>query len=153
MARPSGYSKRIALKVAEAISEGASMHKIARDEGMPTMRTMLRWIQNRPEFGHLISQAKHNLATYYAEQSVEISDEQVATPADAARQRNRIAARQWMASRLDPRKYSERLGVGQAPELDPVEVRMTENEVARRIAYVFQKALRARDAKKDAQAA
>ena len=125
------------------------MHKIAQDASMPTMRTLLRWLRDREEFRHIVNQAKHNLATFYAEQQVEIADEPVATPAEAARARNRIAARQWMASRLDPRKYSERLGVGQAPELDPMEVKMTENEATRRIAFVLQNAVRGRT-KKDA---
>lgn len=50
-----------------------------------------------------------------AESALDISDEEVFLPADIGRQRNRVAARQWLAERLNREAYG-------APKAAPIEV-------------------------------
>lgn len=143
MARPELYDEAIALEIANRVSEGGSLFKIGEDPEMPTARTMLAWCQKHPQFDRLLTHARLNKGDFYFDQSMQIADEEVTTAAEAARQRTRVQSRQWAAARLNPRRYAEKLALGQASDLDPLEHRPTEIESARRVAFLFKLAMRA----------
>jgi hypothetical protein len=129
------------LEIANRIAEGSSLHKIEKNPKMPAARTVIRWIHQFPEFDRLLAHARLSKAEVLFDEALDISDEIVADAAQAARQRTRVQARQYAASRLNPARYGERLALGQAPEFKPLNAPPT-LDVARRISFVLQLGLK-----------
>ena len=146
MGRPSDYTDEVALEIAARSAEGASLKTICESEGMPSLRTIFRWRTEHPEFDQALMRAHLCKADVLFEQSIAIADEDVSDNAQASRQRTRVQARQWCAARLNPSKYSERLGIGQAPGLPPIDPldglseRERNIEMARRLAFILARA-------------
>ena len=100
-----------------------SQRKISAMDGMPDRVTVIRWLadERNAEFRNQYAHAREALADYHAEGTIEISDE---TEVEAryqgedvtldlsatavARNRLRIDARKWYASKLAPKKYGDR---------------------------------------------
>jgi hypothetical protein len=142
---PTSYSDEVAAEIANRIAEGSSLHKIEKDPTMPSARTVIRWCQQFPEFEKLMAHARLSKADWYFDEAISISDEAVADGAQAARQRTRVQARQYAASRLNPARYAEKLALGQAHDLPPLNPPVT-LESARRIAFLLQVGLRTSNA-------
>jgi hypothetical protein len=121
--RPTGYSDEVADQICEQIASGLSLRKICLLDGMPGFRTVFDWL-SRPElesFRSKYTRAREVQADYYAEQTVDIADEEEVTTKrngedvevvfDAvavARNRLRMDARKWYAAKLAPKKYGDR---------------------------------------------
>ena len=135
--RPSMYSDALAAEICRLMAEeGMSVRKLCERPDMPSRITIINWLadERRAEFLNQYTQAREALADYYAEQTVDISDEEETTTKrngedvevvfDAvavARNRLRMDARKWYASKLAPKKYGDKtetvhsgsIGVGQ----------------------------------------
>lgn len=120
MGRPSDYSQEIALIICDRLSDGESLRSICRDESMPLKITVLRWLAARPEFVTQYARAREDQADTYADEITEIADDGkrdyvvgsdgvVVDHDHIARSRLRVDARKWIAAKLKPRKYGERL--------------------------------------------
>lgn len=118
--RPSTYSKKIADEVCEKISNGMSLREICRAEGMPDRSTIFDWLYKYKEFAHQYAQARDEQADIYADEIIAISDEEPRLVANkhgemvvdsgwVTWQNNRAHNRKWVASKLKPKKYGERL--------------------------------------------
>jgi hypothetical protein len=121
MGRPSDYTPEIALTICDRLSDGESLRSICRDEAMPLKITVLKWLAARPEFVTQYARAREDQADTYADEITEIADDgkrDYVKDADGvaivdhdhiARSRLRVDARKWIAAKLKPRKYGERL--------------------------------------------
>lgn len=126
MGRPSKYTKKLAEEVCARLAEGESMRKIAKDDHMPTSRTMFNWLSTKDAFLQQYEISKAECADMYAEEIIEIaddtsndyidvSDENGATGATrlntehVQRSRLRIDSRKWVASKLKPKKYGDKV--------------------------------------------
>ena len=69
------------------------------------MTTVMRWLEAKPEFRDQYARARERQAHHYAAEIVEIAD----TEEDPAKARVRIDARKWVASKLLPKAYGERV--------------------------------------------
>jgi hypothetical protein len=123
MARPTSYTDEIAMEICTRLAEGESLRTICEDERMPSRRTVLYWLldKDHEEFLRQYTFAREAQADHYAEEIVEISDEvevetiyrgesvvlDVSVTA-VNRNRLRVDARKWYASKLAPKKYSEK---------------------------------------------
>jgi hypothetical protein len=114
--RPSDFTPEIANEICERMSKGESLRRIVgpdRDDFMPSETTVRRWLAGAEdwsaEFRRQYAQARENQADFYAEDVVEISDEAVADAVEVARNRLRIDARKWYASKLSPKKYGDKV--------------------------------------------
>ncbi len=106
MGRPSIYSDELAAEICERLAAGESLNVICRDAHMPTRQAVHEWIaDNRAGFGDKYARARAAQADHYADEIVEIVD----TETDPARARVRMDGRKWVASKLAPRKYGDRL--------------------------------------------
>lgn len=74
---------------------------------MPSYRSVMLWLEQRPAFSHMYARAKEAQADFMADQIVEISDD--ATPEDVQVAKLRVDARKFVAMKLKPRKYGERV--------------------------------------------
>lgn len=119
--QPTLYSEELANTVCEMISKGMSFKTIGEKLNMHT-RTFFGWMRDRPEFMQMYAQAKREQAAHMAEQIVEIADEPPQKIIDEKGiertdngyvqwQRLRVDARKWIASKLLPDVYGDKLQV------------------------------------------
>ena len=116
-------SKAVRDTICERIAQGESLRSICESEGMPAARTVHRWLLDDADFCQQYARAREDQADHYADEIVSIADEspglitredgdEVEVSVDSAavaRQRLRIDARKWVASKLKPKKYGEKL--------------------------------------------
>ena len=104
---PRRYSLDIAVAFCERIGEGRAAHKICKDADMPSQAAIYLWLNRHPEFVAMYANAREIQAERTFEEVREIAD--AATSETLAVDKTRIAARQWQAAKLAPRKYGERI--------------------------------------------
>lgn len=121
--RPSGYSQEIADVICQRIADGESLRAICRDENMPAMSSVFRWLADdansgfREQYAH----AREVQAESMAEEILEIADDGTSdTYKDdngnertdqevIGRSRLRVDARKWLLSKMLPKKYGDRI--------------------------------------------
>lgn len=137
MGRPSIYSTALASEICSRIAEGESLRSICRDESMPSLASIFLWLSQKPDFSEQYTRAREEQADVHADAIVAIADE---TPdveevrdrdgnivdlklhsAYVQWQKNRIDARKWVASKLKPKKYGDRVQVAGEAE-SPIKV-------------------------------
>ena len=123
--RPTDYSAELATSICEKLAEGKSLRGICADESMPAESTVRKWaIEDREGFYAQYARARETQADVLAEEIVQISDEQAvcysetgnAFDPDVNRDRLRIDARKWFASKVAPKKYGDKLELAGNPE-------------------------------------
>jgi len=132
--RPCEYTVTIGDAICEALAEGESLRAICAADEMPHRATVFRWLYAVPSFRDQYARARDEQAETLADDIVSIADEQctmvradkhgakaddeagdVEVVFDAtavARNRLRIDARKWVASKLKPKKYGDKLELG-----------------------------------------
>ena len=127
MGRPSIYTPALAAEICSRLAEGESLRSICRDDAMPSIPSVFLWLSQKPDFSEQYTRAREEQADVHADAIVAIADE---TPeieevvdrhgnvvdmklhsAYVQWQKNRIDARKWVASKLKPKKYGERVQV------------------------------------------
>lgn len=122
MGRPSTYNLELASAICTRISNGEPLRQICMDPKMPNQNTVYVWIARHEDFREMYTRARSEQADTLADEIVAIADEQPAMLGDPESgfridsayvqwQRNRVDARKWVAAKLKPRKYGERLGL------------------------------------------
>jgi hypothetical protein len=139
MGRPSIYTEELAERICEQIADGKSLRTICLGDDMPNRGTVFRWLAQSEAadkvFSNQYAHARQVQADVLFEEILEIADEEVtmvkrskhqhgASPEDdtpdnevevvfdpTAVQRNRLRvdSRKWMAGKLRPKKYGEKL--------------------------------------------
>jgi transposase-like protein len=114
--RPPIYSPELTAEICARIADGQSIRKICRDESMPAMPTIFFWLREYPEFLEQYNVAKESQADALAEDLLEIADmpPQInekggVDSGDVAHMRLRIDTRKWIASKLKPKKYGDKI--------------------------------------------
>lgn len=145
--RPSLYTEELAALICERISGGESLRAICRDAEMPSLSTVMGWLESegKQEFRSKYARAREILAENGAQELVALADEKPPTlPSGAVDsgwvkwQANRIATRQWNATKLLAKKYGDKLAVGGADDLPPIQT-TDSREIARKLAFLLQK--------------
>ena len=145
--RPSGYNDVIADLICMRLAQGETLIAICKEPDMPSQPCIYEWISKHPEFAKKYARAREQQAEFYAEEINTIANSPCmglitkrdgegniieTTEADMIQHRRlQVDARKWFASKVYPKKFGEKLGIGQADGLDPVEV----TEVVRRIVH------------------
>lgn len=119
--RPSLYTPELAARICERLADGESLRAICRDEAMPGRSTVMRWLVENEAFRDLYAQARVLQADAVAEDTIDIADfgaNDTYTDSDGnkrtdydviQRSKLRVDARKWYASKLNPRKYGDKL--------------------------------------------
>lgn len=101
----------------EAMSQGVSLHEFAREVGISVM-TLHRWIHLDEERTLRYVRAQEVRAHYWADEITREAERPVARlpkggldPADVALKRLRVDSLKWVASKLAPRHYGDRIEV------------------------------------------
>jgi hypothetical protein len=121
--RPSKYTPELADEICARIAQGESLVHICSEKAMPSTVTIWSWLDKRSEFLTKYTRAREAQAEFYANQIIDIADETPVTETpdpdggvtmrvdSAGVQRNklRVDARKWIAARLLPKKYGEKI--------------------------------------------
>lgn len=115
--RPSTYSRERAAAICEGIASGKSLKSVCSEPGMPSMSTVFVWLAAQDsketgnatgisEFQEMYARAKDSQADAMTEDMLAIADDPNLDPND---KRIRVDTRKWLASKLKPKKYADRL--------------------------------------------
>ncbi|WP_206677976.1 terminase small subunit-like protein [Pseudomonas sp. OTU750018] len=121
--RPTVYSDLVAAKLCAYIADGMSLRNVCKQPGMPSTATVMRWLadDSKVAFRDQYAHAREAQADLLAEQILEIADYglndtyvddegQVKVDHDViARSKLRVDARKWLASKMAPKKYGDKL--------------------------------------------
>lgn len=119
MSRPSDYTQELTDVICAELASGKSLRAICREESMPCMTTVFKWLREKPEFAQQYTRAREEQADTHADEILEIAD---SVDEDANSRRVRVDARKWIASKLKPKKYGDKLAVGGADDLPAMQV-------------------------------
>lgn len=153
MSRPSIYSEELALAICERMAEGESLRTICKDDDMPCLKTAMLWLSDgkHPEFLQHYVRAREIQADTMAEDILNIADNglndsqvdddgKVFINQDViARSRLRVDARKWLASKLAPKKYGDKLDL-EVTGKDGGPIEYTNTERAARLAAILDRA-------------
>lgn len=97
-------NKILVQKAIDVIQSGKSLQEALVIAGLPS-KTFFDTKDKDPDLAQAYALAQRARAEHLVEEIVTISD----TELDAQRSRNRIDARKWYASKMQPQKYGDRL--------------------------------------------
>lgn len=124
MARPSIFGQELADNILERLADGESLRTICDDEEMPARSTVFKWLATNSEFSDQYARAREAQADALFDETLEIADDGrndwmmrggkddagwQANSEHIQRSRLRIDTRKWMAAKLAPKKYGEKL--------------------------------------------
>lgn len=120
------FSEEIADQVCEGIADGRSLRSICNEPGMPNKATVFRWLAGNEAFRDQYARARDAQADAIFDEILDIADDAsndwmerrgeedsgwVVNGEHVQRSRIRIDARKWMAGKLRPKVYGDKLDV------------------------------------------
>lgn len=108
------FSQEIFDEICVRIAEGESLRKICKDDKMPSLVTVWKWLNNSEELTKQYARAREEQAETFVDEIQEISDAKI--PLDAFgkidngavnQARLRVDSRKWIASKLKPKKFGD----------------------------------------------
>ncbi|NRA79341.1 MAG: hypothetical protein HRU18_14125 [Pseudoalteromonas sp.] len=104
--RPTSYTEGLGDLICEGVSRKTPLARLCdENEELPTPRTVYKWLRTHKEFVHNYTRAKEDQADYLAEECLDIADR---VGLDAADKRIMVDTRKWLASKFQPKKYSDK---------------------------------------------
>ena len=130
MGRHSEYNTETADRICERIANGESLKAICDEEGQPSKSTVFKWLNENKAFSDKYARAREAQADALFDDILSIADDgrnDWMERKDAEqenmgwrengealrRSQLRIDARKWMAGKLRPKKYGEKLDIEQ----------------------------------------
>ena len=125
MARPSDYTPEKAADICAKLVMGESLRSICSAEDMPAIATVYLWLGKHPEFMEQYTRAREDQADTLADEIIDIADDsskdtilkenqdgstyEVQNTEWINRSRLRVDARKWVAAKLKPKRYGDRV--------------------------------------------
>lgn len=115
---PVRYSEALADEIIERMSRGEALRQICRSPGMPDPSAVVLWADKDAVFAQRYARAREAIADRYAEELVELADSvrRGATSEEVNAARLAVDTRKWVASKLMPRRYGDRVTVEGNPD-------------------------------------
>ena len=108
--RPSSYTEKLADEICERIADGEALHIMCQEPEMPSAATVYRWLEDNISFRDKYARARSRQADKLAAEIVDIADAVPSKDKGALEKaRLRMDARKWAASKLAPKKYSDKV--------------------------------------------
>ena len=105
MGRPSSYSPAIGTDICAKLASGMPLTKICDADNMPDVATVYRWLQSQGAFRDLYARAREDQAETMADEIIKLADDAT----DPVKARLQVDARKWVASKLKPKKYGDKV--------------------------------------------
>lgn len=130
--RPTIFSQELADKLCEQLATGDSMRTVCAADDMPSMSSVFKWLRENEEFSKQYARAKAEAADAFVEEILDISDngvndwmekqygdrkEWVVNGEALQRSKLRVDTRKWIASKLKPKKYGDKLDIESISEI------------------------------------
>lgn len=127
------YTEEVALRICERLADGESLKAMCEDADMPSKSTVFKWLAENSAFSDMYARAREAQADALFDDVLSIADDGrndwmqknfgeesrwVENGEALRRSQLRIDARKWMAGKLRPKKYGEKLelsGDGSSP--------------------------------------
>lgn len=125
--RPSSFTDELCDRICEALADGRSLRSICTDDDMPSQTTVFRWLgdERYASFRERYARAREAQADAIFDEILDIADDgsndwmerhrqdgsvdEVVDHEHIQRSKLRVDARKWMAGKLAPKKYGDRL--------------------------------------------
>ena len=116
LGRPTNYSEDLANKICVEMVSGSSLRSICRQENMPVLASVFRWIRDITEFREQYILAMEQRTFALGEELLDIADDSVsevnnadpkASGAVAQSMKLRVETRKWIMSKMQPKKYGD----------------------------------------------
>lgn len=140
--RPKKWNLNIETELLSQLAEGVSMVQACKPDHMPCKSLVFQWMRDIPGFMDRYKQAKAECADFFAEQIIEIADDgtndYMSSMDDGGgtafkfngehvqRSRLRCDSRKWIAARLMPDRYGDRVkNEHSGPDGEPIKTETT----------------------------
>jgi hypothetical protein len=100
-----GFCPAAANEIVARVSEGEMLTLICADPHLPSLRTVVRWREDNPDFADDLRQAREGLAERFSDLGWKMAME--ATPGTAYLTRVRLGQLRWTAAVLGPRTHGK----------------------------------------------
>lgn len=124
--RPEIYTQDLADRICAQLADGDSMRTVCKDDGMPCKTTVFMWLRTNEEFLNQYTRAKQESADALTDEMLDIADDASNDWMErrdkddqsigwqlngdhVQRSRLRIETRKWLASKLKPKKYGDKI--------------------------------------------
>jgi hypothetical protein len=124
--QPTDYTPELAAEMCAMIAEGMSFKAVYSLPHMPARSTVYGWLSVHKEFSEMYARAQEERAEVLADQMLDIADNSDLDPND---RKVRLDTRKWIASKLKPGKYGDKVQVGgdaSSPVIHTVRVTLVE---------------------------
>lgn len=138
--RPSTYTPELADSICAALTDGKSMRQIEQLDGMPSARTVYRWLRENEAFRQQYAGAREEQADHMLWEILTISDDNSRDAVEIEiapgvkvmqvdqdviqRSKLRVDTRKWAMSKLAPKKYGDKLDLTSGGEKLPATPRV-----------------------------
>jgi hypothetical protein len=130
LGRPTIYTPELAARICGELACGRSLRSVCKADDMPGLETVFRWLREKRDFQDQYARAKNESADALVEQMLDIADDATGdfvddgegnarfNPEHVQRSRLRVDTRKWIASKLKPKRYGERLDMSHGVQPD-----------------------------------
>lgn len=150
------FTPELGVLICQRIADGESLSQICEDPAFPTRSTVQRHLRDNADFREAYRVAQVDRMHVFADEIVSIADEPL--PADlpdekgalaafVQKQRLRVDARKWVASKLAPKTFGDQVAVTGPEGVPLIPGPDHQIELARRLAWMLRKADAAVDAR------
>jgi hypothetical protein len=108
---PTVYSEKIGDLILQGIEEGKTLSKVLKQEGMPQLTTVLRWVEANPVFADRLRLARVAYAEALHDRIVDKAEGLLESPASKSElesMKEGFAVLKWSAEKQAPEKYGSR---------------------------------------------
>lgn len=109
MGRQSTYSQEMADAICDGLSDGKSLRTVCAQDGFPERITVFKWLRTQEGFADQYARAKQEGMDAFVDDMQAISDDESLDPNS---RRIRVDTRKWIASKLKPKVYGDKLALG-----------------------------------------
>jgi len=99
------FTQDIFDAILHRLAHGESLRAICKDEDMPSTASVMRWLSESDELREQYARARELQAEHYVGEILEIAD----TTDDPQKARLQVDARKWIASKLLPKVYGDKV--------------------------------------------
>ena len=103
------WTAEIEAEIFDRLAKGEAIRKVCADDWMPGWTTVNKRLMNDAAFAAHYARAREEQADTIFDEIIGIAD--AATPEDAQVARVKIDARKWVAGKLRPKVYGDKLDV------------------------------------------
>lgn len=128
--RPSSYTDETADEICVRLAQGRSLRSICADADMPSQSAVFKWLRDNERFQQQYAHAREAQADALFDETLEIAD---GSAGDVQRDRLRVDTRKWMAGKLRPKVYGDRVELNHSGHIQT----MTDDALESRIAQLL----------------